>query len=529
MINNKNRSWLTENTLNYTKTISDHNFGLLVGYTSQKYYTDYSAVNGYGFPSDAVRNIDQAAQKYPSSATSQWALVSFIGRFNYDYKGKYILAASLRRDGSSKFGANNLYANFPAVSAGWVISEEKFMNNIKPLSFLKIRGSYGFVGNDGIPLYNSFASIGTGNTVFNNQLVTSANPSSLANDQLGWERTKQTDLGLDASFLNNRITLTYDYYSKKTDKLLYNVPVPYASGFSSIAYNIGTFKYWGNEFTISSKNLVGEFKWSTDFNISFNDNKVLALGNNNQPIYGNFSITQVGSRIGQFYGYVWEGLYKDAADIAKSPIIQGQSQPGTLKFKDVNGDGKISINDNTDKTLIGNPNPKFVYGISNSFYYKHFDLSVVLSGSYGNKVWKAINSEFGNLDGIFNVYKSVANRWRSESDPGSGFWGDVGPTAAVGAIDRSYDNSRSVYNASYLTIKNVSLGYMVPFKNTKYIRSVRAYVSVQQLYVFTKYDGSNPEVSSSFYGQQTNATSLGVDYSAYPVPRTFTFGANFNF
>ena len=527
--NRRAYSWLFENTLDYTKSLGNHNFNILVGYTSQKTYSDRSFIYGSNYPTDLVRNIDQAANRTPGSSSSSWTIASGIARANYDYKGKYLLSGSLRRDGSSKFGAANRYAVFPAVSAGWIISEENFLKNIKAISFLKIRGSYGIVGNDAIPLFSSFSSISANNTVFDNNFTSGYSPSSLGNNQLGWEQTKQVDLGFDIGLFNNRVSLSYDYYSKQTDKLLYNVPVPAASGFNSIAYNIGTFKYWGHEISVTTRNTVNKFKWNTNFNISFNDNKVLALGNNNQPIFGEFTITKVGSRIGQFYGYVSEGLYKDAEDIAKSPIITGISVPGTVKFKDFNGDGKISINDETDKTIIGNPVPKFIYGITNTFYYNHFDLNIVASGSYGNEVFKSADEEFGNLDGVFNVYKSVARRWKSEADPGDGFWGTAGSTGNIGELDRSYKSSRWVNKASFLTIKNVALGYTLPLKQSAYVRSIRIYASVQQLFVFTNYNGSNPEVSAGFFGQQSNALSLGVDKTSYPVPRTFIIGANINF
>jgi TonB-dependent starch-binding outer membrane protein SusC len=526
---NSNRStrWVFENTLNYQKSFGAHSFDLLAGYSAQR--TDYSrtASAASNLPTDIVQNIDQAApdRVNSSSSSSSWTLVSGIARLNYNYLGKYLFSASVRNDGSSKFGADNRYATFPAFSVGWVVSDENFLKSVSKLSFLKLRASYGIVGNDAIDLYSTVPSIGVGTRINNGNIVGAATPNSLGNRLLGWEETKQTDIGLDAAFLNNRISLSYDYYNKTTDKLLYKVPTPPSSGYSTIAYNTGSFKYWGHEITISSRNLVNKLKWSTDFNISFLDNKVLSLGTDNQAIYTSFGKTKVGGHIGEFFGYVREGVYKNAADLAKSPKVVGESVVGSPKWKDLNNDGIISVNDETDKTAIGNPSPKFLYGFTNNLSYKNFDLSIVCQGSYGNKIFKAIDQSFGNLDGVFNVYKSVARRWKSETDPGDGYWAVAG---AKSGLDRDYPDTRFVHDGSYLTIKNVTLGYTLPFKNLQYIRNIRFYASVQQLYVFTKYDGLNPEVSVTVNTQAKNALTQGIDWSAYPVPRTFTFGINMN-
>jgi TonB-linked SusC/RagA family outer membrane protein len=446
---------------------------------------------------------------------------------NYNFKGRYILSAAIRRDGSSRFGTNNKWGNFPSISAGWIVSDESFMSQIKALSFLKLRASYGLVGNNNIGNYPYYASVNAANYAFNGVLANGRSLTSLANLDLGWERTKQVDLGVDIGLFSNRITLGYDYYSKNTDGLLYSVAIPSEAGFNSVLTNLGQFKFWGHEFTVSTQNLVNKFRWNTDFNISFNDNKVMKLGNTNAPIYGNTNttITRLGGRIGEFWGFDYLGVYQNQADVDKSAKY-ATSAVGTAKLRDVNGDGVIT-NTNDDKTIIGNPWPKFLLGITNSFAYKNFDLSIVASGSYGNKIMNRTLESTLNLDGVFNVLKDVNNRWKSQQQPGNGL-----PSVKSGTTDLiRYPNTYWVSDGSYLTIKNIALGYNVPLRNKKYFHNVRIYGSIQQALVLTNYSGANPEVSGGSNPQSNtsggDALNQGIDWTAYPVPRTFTVGVNF--
>lgn len=508
-------SWLTENTLTYKTSIGKHNLDLLAGYTSQKFKSDYNHIYAYNFPDDRIQSINAAASSIASGDVQEWTLLSYVGRINYNYDGKYLLSAAIRRDGSSRFGPNTRYGNFPSVSAGWLVSEENFMKNIAAISQLKIRGSYGVTGNNNIGNYSYYAGVTASNYAFNGTLAPGKSVTSLANDDLGWEKTKQVDIGLDLSLLQGRISFTYDYYSKSTSNLLYSVDVPLESGYSNIVTNVGEFKFWGHEFTIATQNLKGGFTWNTDFNISFNKNKVIKLGLTDAPIYGDYTITKVGEPIGQFYGYVFEGVYMNQADFDKSPK-HASSTVGTVKMKDVDGDGDVDAN---DQTIIGNPNPKFIYGITNSLAYKNFDLSFIISGSVGNDIINGVQEFTQNLDGVFNVTKNVANRWRSESDPGDG----IHPRVVVGTPLARFHNSRWVSNGSYLAVKNITLGYNLPIKNNQYfIHNARLYASVQQAFVFTNYEGANPEVNIN----GSNPLNQGVDLSAYPVPRTFTVGVN---
>ncbi|HZL11273.1 MAG TPA: TonB-dependent receptor [Prolixibacteraceae bacterium] len=527
--NNQFVTWLNENIATYKKSINDHNFELLVGYTAQQYKGEYSQIRTTNFPDDRISTIQSAInidRPNTYSDIQEWSLVSYLSRLTYNYKGKYLLTGAIRLDGSSRFGSNNKWGNFPSVSAGWIVSDEKFMSDVKPISFFKLKASYGITGNNNIGNYTQYANVNnTTNTVFGSTVASGAAVVSLSNSDLGWETTSQLDIGFELGILENRVRLNYDYYSKKTTNLLYNLSVPRESGFSSITSNVGSLKFWGHEFSVYSDNLRGKLKWNTNFNIAFSDNKVLELSNLSDRIYGDWdrTITKVGGRIGQFYGLIWDGVYENQQDFDNSPK-HTNSQVGTIKFRDTNGDKKITYGgDEDDRVIMGNPFPKFIYGLTNSFVYENFDLSIVASGSYGNKIASLMDEGTTNLDGVFNVLKEVKNRWRSEANPGDGRYGK---TTAATDMERAWFNSRFVQDGSYLAIKNITLGYNVPVKNNNIVRSVRLYSSVQQAFVFTKYKGANPEVTTSPGGQPASALNQGMDYSAYPVPRTFTFGVN---
>jgi len=523
--NNLNYSWLWENIAGYKKSFGKHNFDALIGYTSQYYRTETTTTNASNFPDNLVQTINAASTFTATQNVEEYTLLSTVGRLNYNYDNKYILSAAIRRDGSSRFGADNRYGNFPSVSAGWVASEEGFLKPIKTISNLKFRASYGTIGNNNIGNYTQYATVVGTNYPFNNSLANGRSIAGLNNTQLGWETSREADFGFDLSVLDNRISFSYDYYNKITDNLLYSVDIPISSGFYNYTTNVGKLKFYGHEFNLTTRNLTGSLKWSTNFNVSINRNKVLALGTANASIFGDLTITQVGKPIGQLYGYVFDGVYKNQADFDASPKYAG-AQVGMGKFKDINGDGVITFDDR-DKTVLGDPTPKFIYGMTNNFAYKNFDLAVTLAGQYGNKLANRIEPFTENLDGAFNVTKDVAKRWRSPSDPGDGRYGkDISGTTSY---ERDNASSRLVYGASFLTIKNVTLGYTLPFKGNNYIKSVRLYASGQQLFVFTKYPGSNPEASGDAYGSMASPLNLGSDYSNYPVPRTFTFGANVNF
>lgn len=526
--NNRYYSWLWENTASYEQSFGNHNFDILVGFTAQRFRSDYSAISGSNYADDRIQTINAALVKNnPTQDVQEWSMLSALGRLNYSFMDRYLLSASIRRDGSSRFGQNNRWGNFPAVSVGWLVNEEKFMESWKWLSLFKLRLSYGITGNNNIGNYTQYNVISNSNAVFGSSVASGIKVTNLGNIELGWEKTAETNVGIDLSFLNNRITFTYDYYNKITRDLLYSLSVPRESGFSSFMGNVGKLKFWGHEFSVNSHNLTGSFKWDTNFNIAFSDNKVLELsGLSDQLIaYTGIvsTITKVGGRIGQFYGMVQDGVYKNQADYDNSPKAV-DSEVGTIKFRDVNGDGVITYDEEGgDKTEIGNPFPKFTYGITNNFYYKNFDLSILATGSYGNKIATPMEQGMTNLDGLFNVLKDVKDRWRSEDNPGTGKYGKT--TSGTGR-ERDQFHTRYVKDGSYFMIKNVTLGYTLPKNCIKFIQSLRVYASIQQLLVISNYKYGNPEVGTNFDGSTPSSLLQGIDYSTYPVPRTFTIGLN---
>ena len=528
-------SWLNENLITYGRNFGEHNFEVLGGFTNQRFRRDRSRIQADTYADDRLPTIQGGIninRNGTNSGVEEWALTSFLSRLTYNFKGKYLLTAAIRTDGSSRFGADNRWGTFPSVSAGWVISDESFMQNLPKVSFLKLRGSYGITGNNNIGNYTQYARINnTVNAVFGNNIAPGAIVSSLANSNLGWETTKQFDLGVDLGFFNDRLQLTYDYYNKRTTNLLYNVQVPQESGFGIFADNIGEIKFWGHEFAVTSRNTTGKLQWTTNANISFNRNRVLALAEGIDRVYGDYHITKVGEPFGQFYGHIADGVYLNAEDLKNSPQVPGRSTVGSIKLLDLNGDGIITRGgDFDDRAIMGNPFPKFIYGITNNLRYGNFDLGIVGSGSFGNQLLIRHLFSTANLDGVFNLVDGVKYRFRSVDNPGRGFYGTTVGGGNVTGIERDWMNSRFVADASFFTIKNVTLGYTFGVEN-KYFKSARLYGSIQQLIVFTKYwGGPNPETSAQNNGQGDGGNlSPGVDLSNYPVPRTSTIGINLNF
>lgn len=516
-------NWLIENTLSWNKSFADkHNVDLLVGYTTQKTETQNSNISASDYPDDEVGWFNAATTKVGSGGKSAWAMISYLARANYDYMGKYLLSVSFRRDGCSRFGANAKFANFPSVSLGWIASDEDFMDRFERLSYLKVRGSYGVVGNYNIGDYNHLATIGTSNYVFNGGITAGRALSRIGNSELTWETTKSVDAGVDVGLFNDRVFLVYDYYWKTTDGLLYQIDIPYSAGFGNIQSNIGEFRFWGHELNIETKNLTGDFKWNTSLNLTFNRNKAIKLGTNNTPIGGNnnqedYNRTEVGKPLGLFYGYVYDGVFMTQEEYEAGPK-HVSSMVGTVRMKDLNGDNII---DNSDRTFIGDPNPDCILGMTNTFSWKNFDASLVFTGSLGGDLIDGTYEWTENLDGCFNVRKDVANRWRSEENPGNG---EI-PRTRTGTTELfRYTNSRWVFKNNYVTLKNLTVGYTIPVKKNPYIKGVRVYGSAQNLFTIGSYPGMNPEVNKN-----TSGLYQGVDHTTYPVARIYTIGLNVKF
>lgn len=530
-------SWLNENTVTYNTNLGEHNFSLLGGFTFQKFRRDFSRVSAQNFADDRLPVIQGAADINRGGTfdeVQEWSLVSFLSRLTYSFKGKYLLTAAVRSDGSSRFGSENRWGTFPSVSAGWIVSDEDFMQNQETFSLVKFRASYGVTGNNNIGNYTQYALIdNTVNAVFGNDLAPGSAVNSLSNTNLGWETTKQFDVGLDLSMFNDRVSFVYDYYTKNTTNLLYNVQVPRESGFTNYSDNIGEIRFWGHEFAVNTINTTGKFRWTTNANISFNRNVVESLADGIDRVYGNsgWHITKVGEPFGQFYGHLSDGVYLNQEDLDSSPQVPGRSTVGSIKLVDVNGDGVITRGgDDDDRAITGNPFPDFTYGITNTIKYGNWDFSVVGTGSQGNQLLVRHLFSTTNLDGVFNLLKDVENRFRSVENPGDGFYGTTVGGGNVTGIERDWINDRFVADASYFNIRNITLGYTLGGVD-RFFKSARIYASIQNVHIFTKYwGGPNPEISVQNDGDGDGGNlESGVDISGYPVPRIFSLGLNLNF
>lgn len=522
-------NWNAENLFSYDKTFGEHSLGLLAGYSAQEYHWERGALNGSDYPDDLVEWVHAATTRTGDTGVTGWTVASYIGRVDYSFKNRYMLQGNFRRDGSSRFGAGNKWANFPSASVGWLVSDEGFMKPLyKTMNYLKLRASYGITGNYNFGNYEHITRIVNSNYIFDGSIAPGRVAENIGNEKLTWEETKQFDLGLDFGFLNDRIFFMYDYYTKKTDGMLYQIDIPWSSGFSNIKANLGSFKSWGHELTLESRNLVGEFAWKTNLNVTIPRNKVLALSTNNTPIggydeWGEFNRLEVGQPIGVFMGYISDGVYMNQAEFDSQPKYSS-SQVGSARMKDISGPNGVpdGIIDKNDRTIIGDPNPDVTFGITNEFKWKDFDMSILLTGQFGGDIFMAAYQNTLNLDGVFNVLKVAKDRWRPDN-PGNGKI----PSTQKGTTELSRANQSDwVYSATHLAIKNITLGYNIPLKSSKYISKARVYFSAQQLAVFSNYPGTNPEISTN---NELSWNGMGVDRTTYPIPRTFSLGCNITF
>ncbi|MCB9267129.1 MAG: TonB-dependent receptor [Lewinellaceae bacterium] len=529
-------NWLNENTLNYRKEVGSHNFDLLAGFTSQQFRSEGTLVEGINYPDDKIQSVNAAGQTLVTSNIQEWTLLSYLARFNYNYGGKYLFTASIRRDGSSRFGADNRWGNFPAVSAGWVVSEENFWN-IEPISFLKLRGSYGITGNFEIGNFTHLSTLGNVFYPFGGSTVSGRAPNNLGDQQLGWEDNVQFNIGADLHLFNDRIQLSYNYYSRRAQDLLFNVEVPVSSGFSNIQTNIGELKFWGHEFSLfASVASSRDFSWDANFNISFDRNRTESLGTQGGSLPSGIllyqfrsNISNVGEPIAQFFGAIHDGVYVNQADFDSSPK-HVSSQVGTVKFRDLNGDGIITFPE--DMTVIGSPWPDFVYGMTNNIRFKNLNLSFAIAGSFGNDILAFYENWTANLDGVFNVLSEVQDRWKSEAEPGAGLYGSTQQGTTF--LERDRWNSRMIKDGSFLAFKNITLGYNFPVNAEGPFRRAYVFLSSQNPIIITNYPGPNPEVNTQRNGatganQSSFGNTPGVDENSYPIPRTVTLGVNFGF
>ena len=518
-IDKKGLSWVNENTLTYKKVFNEkHDLNVVAGFTVEKNTYKQLSAGATDFPTDYVHYLSAGTINTGTHFKNESSMVSLLARANYVYDNKYMLTATVRRDGSSRFGSNNRWGTFPSISVGYRISEETFMKNLRALSNLKIRASYGVSGNNNIGDYRQIALLGISNYANANKIYPGLAPSTLANNDLTWEKSKQTDIGIDLGLFQNRISIIADwYYNLKTDLLL-NVNLPIASGFGSSMQNVGEIENKGFEFALNTVNIdTKDFSWNTSFNISTNKNKVKKLATENGRIISDKYITEVGQSISSFYLMHVVGVFKDEEDVKKGPIYTPNTQPGDLKFEDVDGNGKITT---ADKTIVGSPFPDFTWGLTNSFRYKNLTLSVFINGSHGAENYFGAGEVIMNLAGVQNQSALINDRWKSSENPGNGFI----PRAIRSdyALGQSA-SSRYIFDASYVRIKDITLSYDFPLEMLSKIRmkGLNAYFNISNVYTFTKgYPGYDPEASQS----GDSVTSAGMDGGVYPTPRVYTLG-----
>lgn len=516
-------SWLSENTLNYNFNAgTKNNFEALIGFTAQKATTETVALSATNFPNDLVPTLNAGQISGGSTFRSEWSLMSYLARVNYARSDKYFATATIRRDGSSRFGADNRWGVFPSLSLGWMISNEKFFA-LPWMNTLKIRASYGLAGNNDIANYGAIGLLGYSDYVIGGKHVSGISPSTLSNPNLSWEKSAQADLGIETGMLHNRINLTLDLYQRVSNNLLLDVPVPSILGLVNSLENIGKVRNRGLEIGLATRNIDRKFKWATNINFSLNRNKVLALGADGAPIIsssnGDSHITEVGRPIGNFFGYIFDGVYNTQEQIDNHAHLS-TDQPGDPIVRDVNGDGQIST---ADRTILGNYQPAFTYGMNNTFSYANFDLGIMLQGVQGAEIMDLGMRQSMSLTGRTNNLGMARDRWRSPEQPGNG--------KVFKAITDVYGVRRDassfyMQNGSYLRIRNITLGYSFPARliAPAKLSAARIYFSAQNPFTFTQYIGYNPEVSSYH-----SALTPGVDYFNYPLSKTFSGGFNVTF
>lgn len=581
--NNMGTGIITEQNLNFSKVYGDHSLNATAVYEEQQNTFEFnnSAATGFDLPGVNLNNLGSATETLPnSSGFTKTALQSYLARVQYDYKGKYTLNASARYDGSSRFAEGKKYGFFPSVGAAWNVANENFLKENNTLNRFRIKASFGETGNTAIGSYRSFAQAGVASTILNgNQLVTGAAIQQLANEELTWETTQQFDAGLSIGMFNDRISLEADYYRKETSDLLLEVPLPSTTGFKTVFKNLGKVENKGLEFALNTVNFDNEnFGWTTNFNISFNDNQVLDLGDADQFLVNSIGdnqiqddyIVKVGESLGSMYGLEVDGIYnyndfaafdglsneeaaakvrQDAADQGvvwydvvyelKEGTVLSSGQPDNTKYRpgmpkfvdqltvDTDGDGVPDAADgivnSDDRKIIGNALPKHFGGFTNNFRYKNLDLSVITQWSYGNDVYlKSLSKGTAQAIPFLNKYGRVANRWTPETPDTDipSIWGD-GDAGINGTAYSSF-----IEDGSYFRISNVTLGYELPTRVKKNIglKSCRVYAAVDNLHVFTKYSGYDPDVSVG-----NNQLTPGLDADSYPRSRTIRLGLSVGF
>jgi TonB-linked SusC/RagA family outer membrane protein len=530
-----NSNWITEYTLHYNKDFGPHKVSGLVGYTRQRDRTESSFMTSDRFPNNFVPTLSAVSGIITdgTSNVSEWSLVSYLARFNYNYDNKLYLTASIRTDGSSRFGMERRYGTFPSAAVAYRISEENFLRNLNSLDDLKLRISYGRTGNNNIGNYDHLALINYNRYILGNSLVAGFAPGNLANPFLTWETQDQVNFGFDLSLFDSRIFLTVDHFQSRNTDLLLDVNVPATTGFTNLMTNIGEVKNTGWELMVSTINTQGEFQWSTDFNVSTYQNEVVRLGPTGDPIYstaggeaGGANVTMIGQPIGMFFGFMTDGVFMTQEELAQGPVFgagtAAESRVGDIRFVDVNGDGII---DSNDLTIMGNPYPDFYYGMTNNFTYRNFTLNATLQGSYGNDILNMSGIGQLNMRGARVLQSATQNDyWRSEQEPGDGV--TPRPNDAPTGNNRAM-SQRYLDTGTFLRFTNITLSYMFPQSVAESMKlgSLRVYLNSNNPFTFSRNRTSfNPDVSNS-----GNALHPGIDFDDYPLPRSIILGINVGF
>ena len=525
---NRSITLLWDNTLTYDKTIGKHHINAVVGSSAQNNKYNYLSASVQKFASDNTQQIDNGIlQPVQHGNASEWAIMSYLGRVNYNFANKYYVTATIRRDGSSRFGMDNRWGWFPSAALAWRISNENFLKNSNVINNLKLRLGYGITGNQEIGNYSFSSSYNTYLYNFNNSYVSAVLPTVLPNPNVKWEGQEQYNAGFDLDLFNNRISLIVDGYVKNTNDMLVPMSVPVTSGYSDVyvpSINAGKIQNKGFEVTLSTKNIIkNDFKWSSDAVFSYNKNNVESI-NSDTPIItasGGFNsaigLIKAGYPVNVFYGYITDGIFQNQAEVDSHAVQMPGSNsatstaPGDIRFKDLNNDGVIN---DKDRTVIGNPNPKFTFSFNNTFSYKNFDLTIFLQGSYGNDIFNANRMYTEAMSIIQNQSTAVLGRWTGEGTSNNiprAIYGDPNQNSRV--------SDRYIEDGSYLKIKNINLSYTLP--KTVFgqnFNSVKIFVSAQNLVTWTKYSGFDPEVPVN-----------GIDNGTYPITRTVSLGLNIGF
>ncbi len=530
--NNHTTDWLLENTLTYEKTFTDHHISGLILFSLQKFSAKNTLITGKPgtYTTDLVENPTASQDRSGDLSYGANSFLSSAARVTYDYKNTYLFSAALRRDGSSRFGSNNRFGTFPSLSIGWRIGNEPFIRQLKLFSELKVRASYGETGNANIGDFTWLGGIIPVNYSYADRRIFGTVQNGFSNQNLTWEKNKQKDLGLELGFLNNRFYLNLDYYEKITESMLFSKQllgiVGYANTFQT---NVGKLRNKGWEIALTTNNLRnGNLKWTTDFNFALNRSRVLDLDGpqslpTNSAISGwsNAFKIEINQPLGNMYGFIIDGVFKNQSELDAGPKWSGGSQIGDYKARDINGDNIIN---EEDRTLLGNGLPDYTYGLNNRLNYKNFDLSVIIQGVQGNSIING-NARHGEAPfGKFNSVKGVYNNFFNPLEPDR----DVkyNRSNASGFVLSGQLTSYAVYDGSFLRVRNITFGYTIPTPNIKIgLKSARLYVSGQNLLTLTKYPGFNPEPSLN----GDTVYQPGIDQGTYPANRTFIAGINIGF